>query len=266
MANKEIDLAEGLRVKGELAAAIAICRREADLSPGQIDRIPREKLPDLMRFWRIWSIAAMGLYSRQWDGNKADRFLTEVKDVILRYCFHTRVQQEAAAMKTDSEGHEYQMQAEMYRDKGRMCLKLAELTGLTCYLDSAIRAFQSAINCAEQGTSAWAVAIMEKEITERQSGNNIDWGVFTPAYEAAVNLSPQAGGWDRMAAVSWWYTKEALIAGKKEQLQVGLENLKVASQPLGVNWIIRYPIKEVALSLLVASRRLTYHPKLTASA
>jgi hypothetical protein len=61
-----------------------------------------------------------------------------------------------------------------------------------------------------------------------------------------------------MAAVSWWYVRESLLAGRRKDLKLGLNNLRVASQNLGVNWIKTYPLREVATWILSISRRLTY--------
>lgn len=255
---KAIYLAESLRVKGQMAAAVAICQKEAGIPSEQISAVPREEMVELIQLWRIWTVSLSGLYKKQWNGRKAADYLLTAKGVFLKYYCNRHVQETARETRRDPQGHEYWMRAEMFRDFGKFLLYLAELSGNPQYLEHAVEVFTRAIEASEAGTSAWAVASMEKEIAERQSGNEIDWDVFTPAYRTAVQLSPQAGGWDRKAAVSLLFAREALFAGKKEQLQLGLENLKDASRSLGVNWIIRYPLKEAASSLFGVSRRLTY--------
>lgn len=255
---KAIYLAESLRVKGQMAAAVAICQKEAGIPFEQISAVPREEMVELIQLWRIWTVSLSGLYKKQWNGRKAADYLLAAKGVFLKYYCNRHVQETARETRRDPQGHEYWMRAEMFRDFGKFLLHLAEISGNPEYIEHAVMVFDKAIEASEAGTSARAVATMEKEVANRQFGEKINWDVFTPAYQVAVQLSPQAGGWDRMAAVSWWYAWEALLAGKKEQLQLGLENLKDASRSLGVNWIIRYPLKEATSSSLGVSRRLTY--------
>jgi hypothetical protein len=67
---------------------------------------------------------------------------------------------------------------------------MAGLTGNSFFLDQAGEYFNQAINEAERGSSAWAVAAMEGEIAQRQQRKKIDWEVFSSAYQTAVKLSP----------------------------------------------------------------------------
>lgn len=249
--------AEIKRVKGPKREALEMAREHGRVSPETIGILPREKLVDLMRWWRIWAVTLMSLHKGEWGGGQAAEYLLEVRDVFQTYYDHPLVIRAAEEMRTDPEGHEYQMAAEMSRDKGRYCLYVASLTGNSVFLNQAAGHFDKAVREAEQGTSAWAVATMEKEVTNRRLGKGVDWETFTLAYQTAVALSPQAGGWDRMVAVSWWYVKEALLAGRREELRSGLENLEKASQERGINWILQCPLKDLVSSLLGISRRAT---------
>lgn len=260
MRGKESDLiyqTELERVKGDAQKAVEDARENAAISPEEIKNLSSEELMNKMRLWRIWAVALMSLHKKEWDGMQAAEYLFEARDLFTTYYNHPGVKEAARAMKTDPKGHEYQMLAEMYRDKGKYYLYAAGLTGNTLFINKAINSFNEAILSAKKDTSAWAVATMEKEIAKRRKEEKIDFNIFKDAYQIAVSLSPQAGGWDRMAAVSWWYVKESLLAGKWEDLRLGLDNLQKATQELGVNWIKKYPLGEISASLLGISRRIT---------
>lgn len=145
----------------------------------------------------------------------------------------------------------------MLRDKGRYCLCLASLTGNSTFVNQAKEYFEQAIQEANIYSSAWAVATMEMSIAQRQLGIPIDWRTFTQAYQIIDELKEHAGGWDRLAAVSWWYTKEAFIAGKRQELEQGLTKLQSATKNFKTNWILKYPLKEIFSSLFGLSRRIT---------
>lgn len=249
--------AEAKRVKGPTKEALESARERGAIDPETISSLPPEELADKWRWWRIWTVTLLSLYRGEWNGQKAADYLLEARNVIKTYYCNQDAWERAKTLKTDAEGHEYQMAAEVCRDEGKYFLCAASLTGNNVFVKEAIVSFEEAISLAEKGTSAWAVAIMEKEISQKQGGQPINWEIFRKAYETIVKLAPQAGGWDRMAAVSWWYTKEALWAGKKKELQLGLENLKRASHELGINWIKKYPLQEIVSSLFTVTRRVT---------
>lgn len=249
--------AEMKRVMGPAREAIEDARRNATLSSSEIKNLSSEELVVKMCLWRIWAVTSMSLHKKEWNGKVAAEYLFEARDLFRRYYNHPNVKEAAFQMRTDPEGNEHQMAAEMNRDKGKLCLYAAGLTGNSLFLDSAYFFFQKATSYAEEKTSAWAVATMEREITKRKCGIKIDFKRFSKAYQIAVDLSPEAGGADRMAAVSWWYVRESLLAGRKKDLQLGLNNLRTASQELGINWIKKYPLRETSSSLLGVARRLT---------
>ena len=260
MAGKESDLiyqAELKRVMGPAREAIEDARKNAAISPEEIESLSPKKLIDKMRFWRIWAVTLMSLHKKEWNGRRAAEYLFEARDLLKTYYAHPIVKEAAAEMKTDPEGHEYQMLAEMYRDRGKFFLYVAGLTGDAFFLSHAHWFFEKAIENAEKDTSAWAVATMEREITKRIKGKEINFNIFREAYQVAVELSPQAGGWDRMAAVSWWYVKESLLAVRMGDLRLGFDNLQTATQKLGVGWIRRYPLREISSSILGVSRGVT---------
>jgi len=149
------------------------------------------------------------------------------------------------------------MKAEMCRDQGEWWQRWAHLTGNPECLERAIRCYNKAIETATEGSSARAVATMEREIVKRQRGKKINWGVFSSAYIKVVELSPKAGGWDRKAAFSWWYTREAILAGRLEEIKQGLNNLREACQKGKTPWI-KYPLKEIIQLLLFKAQRSTY--------
>jgi hypothetical protein len=248
--------AEAKRVKGPQREALEMARKHGRIDPKMVETLPPEELADKMRWWRIWTTTLMSLHKGEWCGEQAAKYLLEAKSVFQAYYNQETTIQTAREMKSDAEGHEYQMMAEMFRDKGRYCLCVASLIGNAGMVTQAVMYFNQATKEAEKDTSAWAVASMEEQIARRRLGRRINWKTFTLAYQTAVKLSPEAGGWDRMAAVSWCYTKEALLAGRKDNLRVGLTNLREASQKLGVNWVKRYPLKDLVSSALSVSRRI----------
>jgi len=91
---------------------------------------------------------------------KPAKYLLKTKDVIQTYYKNQVVVKAAEEMKKDPEGKEYQMREEMHRDTVKWHLCMAGLTGF--FLDHAVKYFNKAINEAEMGSSAWAVAVMEK--------------------------------------------------------------------------------------------------------
>jgi len=98
---------------------------------------------------------------------------------------------------------------------------------------------------------------MEREIAKRQRGEKINWDIFSFAYGKVVELAPQAGGWDRKAAVSWWYIREAILAGRRKEIKEGLTNLQNACQEGKIPWI-KYPLIEIIQLSLSIVRRATY--------
>jgi len=260
---KEIPLpasAEKQRVNGDNNP---LAKRLADyllITDEEINEATKPELIRLMQIWRICVVDLLNHSTRTWSGKKAAKFLSEAKNIFVQYYNNSPViNEEAEAMKTDPENPEveYQMKVEMLRDKGKYCLNVAELTGNEHFVGLAIGYFQEAVVAAEKDTSAWAVATMEEEMAKKQLGEKIDWTRFKVAYQTAIQLSPHAGGWDRKAAVSWWFTKEASMAGRQEDLRLGLVNLRSACKEGKVSWITRYPIKDVSKFIMRISRRLT---------
>ncbi len=258
--SKESDLiyqAEMKRVMDPAREAIENAQQNASIPLEELAHLSSEEMIDVMRLWRIWAVTLMTLHKKEWNGKRAAEYLYEAREVFRTYYYNPTVLEAASAMKTDPEGNEYQMLAEMNRDQGKFYLYAAGLTGESFLTAIACQCFEEAIKNAEEGTSAWAVATMEREIAGKKIKQEIDFDIFREAYETAVYLSPRAGGWDRMAAVSWWYVKESLWAGRKSDLELGLRNLRKASQELGINWLKKYPLNEVSITLLGVSRRIT---------
>lgn len=253
---------EEIRARGSRAQksdmAFLTLPQEAGIDMLSVSGLPKQDLTNYMRAWRIWTTTLMQLYKGEWNGNRAAQFLWEARNVF-NYYNHRSVVEAAQQMKTDPENHEYQMRAEMLRDKGQYWLRLAELTGNPELIKRAGGCFMVAIEEAAEGTSIRALVSMEKEIARRKLGIKMSWPDFSSAYQIVSGLSSDAGNWDRLATVSWMYTKEALLAGKKEQFQDGLTSLQLASKNLSVNWI-KYPLKEISGVPLDLSRRATYRP------
>lgn len=252
-----IYLAETDRVQGRLKNTLETARQNGQIPVENIAPLPEDKLSDFMRLWRIWTVTLMSLYKGEWSGKQAAQYLMEARGVFVTYYSNQEVVSAARKMKVDPEGHEYQMRSEMLRDFGKFLLHTAQLTGNPIFIDHAVEAFSKAVEESQENTSAHALATMEREIGNRQSRSQIDWKIFRSAYQTAVLLSPQAGGLDRAAAISWWYTREALIAGRANDLKYGLKNLRGLCQAGGVNWFARYPLKEAVSSVFGISRRLT---------
>lgn len=241
--------------KNPLADKLADC---LSITDQEINEATKPELIRLMQVWRICAVDLLSHLSKTWNGKKAAKYLLGAKEIFSRYYNNYPViTEEAEAMRTDQNENEYQMKAEMFRDKGKYCLGVAELTGGGHFVGLAVGYFQEAIRAAETNTSAWAVATMEEEMAKKQLGEKINWVRFVRAYQTAVELSPHAGGWDRKAAISWWFAKESLMAGRQKDLKLGLVNLRSACKEGGVSWITRYPVKDATKFIMSLSRRLT---------
>ena len=90
----------------------------------------------------------------------------------------------------------------------------------------------------------------------REQGKPIDYEVFTEAYKSAVELSPKAGGWDRMAIISWWYTRESLLAGNKDGVRLGTANLLKATKE-GKQSPLKFVAKDLARPVMDKIKRMT---------
>jgi hypothetical protein len=245
------------RAQGNLDRVLKLVRGNSKINPPEIINLPHEQLVSLMQLWRIWTVSLMSLAGKKWNGDKAAELLLEARGVFLRYYEHPFVQEVASKMRNDPSGAEYQMLPEMNRDEGKWWETWARLTGRPEYLERAIGCYNEAIRAATEGSSAWGVATMEREIAERQRGGKINWDVFSFAYRKVVELAPQAGGWDRKAAVSWWYIREAILAGRRKEIKEGLTNLQNACQEGKIPWI-KYPLTEIIQLILSTVRRATY--------
>src|SRR3990170_1203570 len=177
MKSREIYQVEARRVKGgkaNLIAALEDARSNGEVDEAEIARLPLEELADKMRCWRIWAVTALSLANGEWSGKRAANFLREARDVIGVYYYNETVWERAKQLKTDAEGHEYQMAAEMCRDEGKYWLKVAGLLGNPVLVQRAIESFKEAIGLAETGTSAQALATLEKELAVRISGGKAE--------------------------------------------------------------------------------------------
>ena len=255
----EIYQAEAQRVSGKRKnqiVALVKARTEGSIDPKSIKTTPIEVLADRMRWWRIWEVTAQSLASGEWSGKTAAEFLFEARDVLKVYYYHPEAWKVARVLKNDAEGHEYQMAAEMCRDEGKYWLKVAGLLGNPVLVQRAIESFKEAIGLAETGTSAQALATLEKELAVRISGGKAEINKVREAYKTVAELAPRAGGWDRAAAAAWIYMKEAIWVGSARDIQMGLNGLRTTCNRLNKSWL-EYPNKELLQSLMNVSRRAT---------
>ena len=259
MKSREIYQVEARRVKGgkaNLIAALEDARSNGEVDEAEIARLPLEELADKMRCWRIWAVTALSLANGEWSGKRAANFLREARHVIGVYYYNETVWERAKQLKTDAEGHEYQMAAEMCRDEGKYWLRVGAFLGNPLLIDKAIESFEETISLAETGTSAAALAMIERETAKRTKGQGVDFTQIRQAFTTVVDLSPRVGGWDRMAAVSWMYIKEAVFSGNFKDSLMGVRNLRIACNQLDKGWL-QYPRNELLTGVMGISRRMT---------
>jgi len=255
-----VNSAENQRVQGNFVKAITLAREHSQINTTEISELTWKQLTSFMQLWRILTVSLMSLANGKWNGNEAAKLLLEARDVFRTYYNHLCVKLAASEMKTAPAETEYQILeilAEMYRDQGNWWQRWARLTGIARYLEKAIDCYDKAAQAAIEGSSAWGVATMEREIAKRQRGEKIDWNAFSCAYRKVVELAPQTGGWDRKAAVSWWYLREAILAGRLEGIKEGFNNLLSACQEGKTSWI-KYPLKELIQLVFSKVRENTY--------
>ena len=128
--------------------------------------------------------------------------------------------------------------------------------GSMFHLNTGFYCLQQAIRSAEKETSAWALATMEEEIARRQNKEVFNYQLLSTAYDIIIKLSPNAGGADRAATVSWWFVKESLHIGNREAVQKGLNNLKKACQQQSRNWL-EFPLNDLKLAVANQAQRIT---------
>ncbi len=241
MGNKSetIYFAEQSRVKGSsrsLANAVNNARKSGSIEPDSIANLSVEELADRMRWWRIWAVSALSLAGKQWIMKKAVPHVKEARSVLQVYYYNPIVWETAKELTKDSEGNEYLMAAEMCRDEASYWRKLSDWFQKPNLLLRATDALVEAIDLSPEGTSAHSLAIMENCTVTRERGYKFSWGSFTEAYENVVDLAPHVGGWDRMAAVSWYCLREAIYAGKRQETQLAVGNLMVACHHMNKYW------------------------------
>jgi hypothetical protein len=196
MAN-EIYRAESARVSGKFGKALMSARENGEINPASLNTLTTDELENKMRYWRLWTVTLQSLAKRTLNGDQAAEYLMEARGVISTYYNNHIVAEVASKMRQDAEGNEYQMLAEMWRDKAQQMEILAVLTGSSPFLQRAVDCYGEAIQAAIFGSSAFSLATMEQLIAERRLGARIDFSPqapFTQAYLQVVELSPQAGG------------------------------------------------------------------------
>ena len=236
--------------------ALTFAREQERISHGDLRQLSEPELEGKMKTWRIWVNSAKSLSNTAWSTGEATEFLREARGVIAMYYYHPVVWEAADKMKIDSDGHEYQMAAEMCRDEAKYWLAVGLLLGNPQIRQRAIQSLDEAVILAEKETSAGALATMEREIIKKQEGEQIDWEEFTAAYNIVLQLREKAGGCDRVAAISWEYCKQSVQTGKFKELTDGWTNLHQATAQTGASWI-KYPVKELVEWGVSVSRRIT---------
>lgn len=213
-------------------------------------------LTNIMDYWRREVVTLTIRSQEEWKGEEAAQDLSHAKQLIdTRYRDYLVAATERA---TSDPGWKDDLAAAMYRDEAKLLLNTAQLTGNPSLITQAVECFEKAIQAATTGSSLQARIIMEREIAGRQGGKEINWEKFSQAYQTMTKLCPQAGNWERLAKTSWEYIGESLLAGRGKDLRTGLTNLKKATEKLGFNWVMRYPLWNIVTSLLGVTRRLTY--------
>ncbi|MGI5825974.1 MAG: hypothetical protein ACOX50_01020 [Patescibacteria group bacterium] len=253
----EIYCVESKRVAGMYRNALNAARENGEIDPATLHTLTASELENKMRYWRLWTVTLQSLAKRSLTGDQAAEYLMEARGVISTYYNNQIVVEVASKMRQDAEDHEYEMLAEMWRDKAQQMEILAALTGSSPFLQRAVDFYGEAIQAATFGGSAFSLATMERLIVERRLGPRIDFSLqapFTQEYLRVVELSPQAGGADRKAAASWLYTHEAIIAGNKEAVKLGIRNI----EETGVPWLKKYLIRDLVKPVADFFRRATF--------
>ncbi len=258
--------AETDRVAGRYWASLEQGRLLGKIPLDELHQLPDVQLAAVMRAWRIWTNSLSSIYKSQWNGKNAAQPLFEARDVIQTYYYDEFSREKATQMSEpfvkDENGNEYQLAAEMCRYKGKYLLNVAQLIGNNVYITLAASSFDQAIMWATESTSAWAVATMERQIVGKHpdvtpKSEPIDFDTFTYAYETAAEIGRNSGSWDRVAAISWWYAREAsLVGGRSAEFSKGISCLKEAASKLNKPWV-EYPLGDLAGRALGISRRLS---------
>lgn len=91
----------------------------------------------------------------------------------------------------------------------------------------------------------------------RHLGGDINFARLTTAFKKVIETSPQAGGYDRLAAASWWYSREALFSGHPRSAMHGLDVLRRLPIPIKIK--VAIPLKE-AVSPIITQRQVRTLP------
>jgi hypothetical protein len=247
---------EEKRSVGNHAQALAEARRNGSIEVREIAHLPKDDLENKMRIWRQWTTLLSSIYKDELNGKSGVQMLYESRDVIRNYYYNEHVWQAALDMEYDNpeKTREYQMAAEMCRDEGKFWLNVSQVQP-HIFVDRAVTAFDEALTLSKKGTSAHALAYMEKAVIQRHQGKKIEFEKFSRSYYTVMDLAPKAGGDDRAAAVSWMYTREALLAGRSQDVTLGFTNLKEACGDQK-SWL-NYPLREVTTAVFGQTKRFS---------
>ena len=136
--------AENLRVNGKLSQAMWEVR-DALIDPTSIEGKSDDELSDLIRKWRIYTVAGMSLAREKWLAVNARKALLLTKPIFETYYFHPVVEGRSPGFLEDNEGHLYDHRAEMLRDIGKYYLLAFNVSGDLHFLAQSTANFERAI-------------------------------------------------------------------------------------------------------------------------
>lgn len=132
--------AENSRVAGKLKEALKDVS-DARIDPSTIPNLPNNELSDLIRKWRIWTVTSMGLAQKQWWTKDAIDILLSAKPIFTDYYLNPDVFRRARNFLKDNEGHDYDHNAEMMRDRGKYYQVAYYISGKEQFLEEAIKTY-----------------------------------------------------------------------------------------------------------------------------
>lgn len=236
--------AEELRARGKYNEAIKLVKPSLSIGYKEIEDGSDHELSDLMRAWRIDVTANTSAAKRSWDGYSAYAHLRAASTVIDVFYDNSFVLERVHSFKKDNEGHPYDFETEMLRDKGRYCVVAAAITGDSSFMIAAEGFFSKALEKASEVTVAGLVRI---ELGIHTGNFNMIRQGFGQVYEYSLAL----GNFDRARWAARTYFTESL---KRRKVSEGLKALKSLAR------IRKNPVQltmDVALGIAASSEFMT---------
>ncbi len=253
---EELYEAEDQRAEHQFTTSLDEARFHSWLTTTQIRTLSSDERRDKMQWWLIGIDSLLSIAKRRLTGWETANILDEAHMVIEKYLYDPVVWREAQDIQKDKEKHEFFMASEMCTHEARFHRQVALITGDKEALKLSETSFKEAIELANPESSAYAMAVMEREMLKHQTGEEFDWDIFTKAYTKGVTITANAKNYDRMAALSWWYLCEALVQGKEPAKALGWQHLKEATMVQKKD-VFYYPIKQLTEWATHITQRVT---------